>query len=170
MGTIVDTSKTNQNTNSTIQMLQKNNIHINMYKIMCISVLIMLAVNECSSATLSSHIRKRRNVFADWEWEPILDYHDTDCQDLDINCTSPGDTKVCSGNGPCFCGECLCDPPDMDCPDVRYKGKYCQHPPPELTCPEYDGEPCGGRYRGECKCGKCECKGTWRGKTCGRLP
>merc|ERR1719422_1860901 len=127
----------------------------------------IVCLNFCPVFGYSSLLtREERSA---WEDETI-DYvdEDTDCEDLEYLCGRDGDGRACNGRGPCFCGECLCDPIDMARPEVRYSGKYCECPsnPEEYSCPYYRAKPCGGHERGECVCGECHCKPGYSGRDC----
>lgn len=54
---------------------------------------------------------------------------------------------VCSGNGKCDCGECVCH--------SGWIGEYCNCSTSTGACESADGSVCSGR--GKCICGKCEC-------------
>jgi len=79
------------------------------------------------------------------------------------NCTYENDkcygapfTNICSGNGYCLCGKCLCEP--------GYYGDHCECN--DQTCPSSNGQMCGGPLRGKCDCGKCRCIGKRSGEAC----
>ncbi|KAL4702519.1 hypothetical protein ACJJTC_001404 [Scirpophaga incertulas] len=48
-------------------------------------------------------------------------------------CRSPENSEICSGNGKCVCGQCVCNVDD----DRHYSGRYCEKCP---TCPGKCGE------------------------------
>lgn len=91
--------------------------------------------------------------------------HSKDYDKLCINPSSPNQ-QVCSGSGECACGQCHCEEPprtpfEEHSPNM---GKYCQCP---IECPrDMEGYQCGGKHRGVCNCGVCDCKWPWAGVSC----
>ncbi|XP_046847173.1 integrin beta-2-like isoform X2 [Xenia sp. Carnegie-2017] len=81
-------------------------------------------------------------------------------------CKRTNTSKVdCEGHGECDCNECKCH--SIENTDSYYYGKYCQCS--DFNCHKYKGEICGGKERGSCKCGKCECKRSYVGYNCGTI-
>ncbi|XP_029179548.2 integrin beta-1 [Acropora millepora] len=70
------------------------------------------------------------------------------------------DEPLCSGRGECACGECVCRVEQGQ----RFYGKLCECN--DFSCPEYEGNLCGGAERGVCRCRKCQCKDKYHGDAC----
>ncbi|CAE1243404.1 unnamed protein product [Acanthosepion pharaonis] len=78
------------------------------------------------------------------------------------DCIRPGDSEVCSGNGNCLCGNCMCLPDSFG--NNRYSGRYCSCD--RMSCPRFNGSVCGGIKHGECNCGQCVCRENYQGQAC----
>jgi len=91
---------------------------------------------------------------------------DEDVQEDDTLCMRPNstDTEPCSGNGECVCGKCVCK--KQADPKKVISGTYCQCN--NYNCDRHNGKICGGTQQGICKCGKCECTGSYYGENCGK--
>ncbi|XP_067667733.1 integrin beta-PS-like isoform X2 [Haliotis asinina] len=72
-------------------------------------------------------------------------------------------TAQCSGRGDCICGMCHCNSISSASP-VRYTGRFCECD--DTACAYHQGQLCGGRDRGLCKCGKCLCFPGYTGPSC----
>ncbi|RWS15929.1 integrin beta-PS-like protein, partial [Dinothrombium tinctorium] len=81
-------------------------------------------------------------------------------KDNQASCYNGNDTKACSGNGVCSCGQCLC----KEAKGESYYGKYCECD--RVSCKRHNGEVCGGEDHGICDCGRCVCKNKWTGTAC----
>jgi len=110
-------------------------------KYMCISVAILLIIvqqNFVQSSCLSESER--------------ID----DCRPDNTTST------ICSENGLCDCGVCLCykrfDPEEV------IWGKYCECD--NFSCERDQDLLCGGPEHGICDCGRCVCKPGWSGDDC----
>ncbi|XP_039381633.1 integrin beta-8 isoform X1 [Mauremys reevesii] len=100
--------------------------------------------------------------------ETFIDGESTHCEDT--NCTSSEDTfpfercklhpdqPICSGQGDCIGGRCLCHKTRLG----KVYGKYCEMD--DFSCPYYRGNLCAGN--GECEAGKCKCFRGWEGDRC----
>ncbi|XP_043365142.1 integrin beta-8 isoform X2 [Dermochelys coriacea] len=100
--------------------------------------------------------------------ETFLDGESTHCEDT--NCSSSEDTfpsercklhpdqPICSGQGDCIDGRCLCHKTKLG----KVYGKYCEMD--DFSCPYYHGNLCAGN--GECEAGKCKCFHGWEGDRC----
>ncbi|XP_042712293.1 integrin beta-8 isoform X2 [Chrysemys picta bellii] len=100
--------------------------------------------------------------------ETFLDGESTHCEDT--NCSSSEDTfpfercklhpdqPICSGQGDCIGGRCLCHKTRLG----KVYGKYCEMD--DFSCPYYHGNLCAGN--GECEAGKCKCFRGWEGDRC----
>uniref|UniRef100_A0A3B1JK13 Integrin beta n=1 Tax=Astyanax mexicanus TaxID=7994 RepID=A0A3B1JK13_ASTMX len=66
--------------------------------------------------------------------------------------------EMCSGQGECFCGQCVCHPSSFG----RVYGKYCECD--DFSCLRFRGKLCGGN--GKCDCGECVCNSGWTGEYC----
>ncbi|VBB27297.1 unnamed protein product [Acanthocheilonema viteae] len=76
-------------------------------------------------------------------------------QELENRCRKTPNDFVCSGNGQCKCGNCVCNVEHV-------RGDYCECE--NMSCPISDGRMCAGQ--GECKCGKCHCEEGYSGDDC----
>ncbi|CAM4532355.1 unnamed protein product [Caretta caretta] len=100
--------------------------------------------------------------------ETFLNGESTHCEDT--NCSSSEDTfpsercklhpdqPICSGQGDCIGGRCLCHKTKLG----KVYGKYCEMD--DFSCPYYHGNLCAGN--GECEVGKCKCFHGWEGDRC----
>ncbi|CAM5093384.1 unnamed protein product [Eretmochelys imbricata] len=100
--------------------------------------------------------------------ETFFDGESTHCEDT--NCSSSEDTfpsercklhpdqPICSGQGDCIGGRCLCHKTKLG----KVYGKYCEMD--DFSCPYYHGNLCAGN--GECEVGKCKCFHGWEGDRC----
>ncbi|KAL3832478.1 hypothetical protein ACJMK2_024118 [Sinanodonta woodiana] len=76
---------------------------------------------------------------------------------LDELCKNKNETgdKICSSNGKCQCGECVCN--------NGFQGRYCQCKSDK--CPrDVNGLECGGH--GRCECEECQCESGYSGHSC----
>ncbi|XP_028662245.1 integrin beta-6 isoform X1 [Erpetoichthys calabaricus] len=64
----------------------------------------------------------------------------------------------CSGQGECYCGQCVCHPSSFG----RIYGNYCECD--DFSCVRFRGLLCGGH--GDCDCEKCSCHSGWTGEYC----
>ncbi|XP_041102893.1 integrin beta-1-like isoform X2 [Polyodon spathula] len=80
--------------------------------------------------------------------------------DLDANCRRDNGTDICSTNGDCICGECVCK--KRDNPSEIYSGKYCECD--NFNCDRSNNMICGGN--GECVCRVCKCSPSYTGSAC----
>lgn len=56
------------------------------------------------------------------------------CRNSTDTCIAEGSTEICSGHGPCDCGNCKCDGNQ----DGKYSGKFCENAPKGLgVCKEF---------------------------------
>lgn len=70
------------------------------------------------------------------------------------------DVPLCSGRGECACGKCVCRIEQGQ----RFYGTFCDCN--DFSCPEYQGQLCGGPEHGVCRCRKCNCKDKYYGDVC----
>ncbi|XP_066573808.1 integrin beta-1 isoform X2 [Amia ocellicauda] len=80
--------------------------------------------------------------------------------DLDANCRKDNGTDICSTNGDCICGECVCK--KRENPSEVYSGKYCECD--NFNCDRSNNMICGGH--GECVCRVCQCEANYTGSAC----
>ncbi|XP_060638096.2 integrin beta-8 [Anolis sagrei] len=73
-------------------------------------------------------------------------------------CKMKGDHLICSGQGECVAGKCICYKTKLG----TIYGEYCEKD--DFSCPYYLGNLCAGN--GECEAGKCKCIGPWEGDRC----
>ncbi|XP_075994607.1 integrin beta-6 [Genypterus blacodes] len=73
-------------------------------------------------------------------------------------CLATEEGESCSGQGECYCGQCVCHASSFG----RIYGPYCQCD--NYSCVRFRGELCGGH--GECDCGECLCHAGWTGEYC----
>ncbi|KAH0627404.1 hypothetical protein JD844_003046 [Phrynosoma platyrhinos] len=73
-------------------------------------------------------------------------------------CKMQGDHLICSGQGECVGGKCICHKTKLG----TIYGKYCEKD--DFSCPYYHGLLCAGN--GECEASKCKCIGAWEGDHC----
>ncbi|XP_055363592.1 integrin beta-6 isoform X2 [Betta splendens] len=74
------------------------------------------------------------------------------------NCAANNESELCSGQGQCYCGKCVCDASSFG----RIYGQYCECD--NYSCVRFRGELCGGH--GACDCGECRCERGWTGEYC----
>ncbi|XP_078393745.1 integrin beta-1-like isoform X1 [Cetorhinus maximus] len=78
----------------------------------------------------------------------------------DASCRKDNASPICSNNGDCICGECICK--KRDNPNEIISGKYCECD--NFNCDRSNGLICGGN--GFCRCGMCECLSNFTGNAC----
>ncbi|OZC09358.1 EGF-like domain protein [Onchocerca flexuosa] len=76
-------------------------------------------------------------------------------QELENRCRKTPKDFICSGNGQCKCGSCVCNVEHV-------RGEFCECE--NMSCPTSQGRMCAGQ--GECKCGKCLCEEGYTGDDC----
>ncbi|CAG9534098.1 unnamed protein product [Cercopithifilaria johnstoni] len=76
-------------------------------------------------------------------------------QELENKCQKTPNDFICSGNGQCKCGSCVCNVEHVH-------GDYCECE--NMSCPISQDRMCAGQ--GECKCGKCHCEEGYTGDDC----
>ncbi|XP_056375441.1 integrin beta-1 isoform X2 [Hyla sarda] len=81
-------------------------------------------------------------------------------EDMDAQCRKENSSEICSNNGDCICGQCVCK--KRDNPNEVYSGKYCDCD--NFNCDRSNGQICGGN--GICKCRVCECFPNFSGSAC----
>ncbi|XP_043922124.1 integrin beta-1 [Protopterus annectens] len=81
-------------------------------------------------------------------------------EDMDASCRRDNSSEICSNNGDCSCGECVCK--KRENPNEIYSGKYCECD--NFNCDRSNGLICGGN--GICKCRVCECFANFTGSAC----
>ncbi|XP_026565768.1 integrin beta-1 [Pseudonaja textilis] len=81
-------------------------------------------------------------------------------EDMSGTCRQANSSEICSKNGECICGQCVCK--KRENPHEIYSGPYCQCD--NFSCDRSDGLICGGH--GECKCRECECWANYTGSAC----
>ncbi|KAH7714861.1 EGF-like domain containing protein [Aphelenchoides avenae] len=77
------------------------------------------------------------------------------CECDNANCPLNHEGKMCSGQGACECGKCLCE--------QGFTGDDCGCSDDPAPCTE-NGVVCSGN--GVCECGKCACNVGYTGATC----
>ncbi|XP_069815067.1 integrin beta-1-A-like isoform X3 [Dendropsophus ebraccatus] len=82
-------------------------------------------------------------------------------EDMDAQCRKENSSDICSNNGDCICGQCVCK--KRDNPNEVYSGKYCECD--NYNCDRYNGLICG--HNGICQCRVCECFPNFSGSACG---
>uniref|UniRef100_A0A1A8R5Y1 Integrin beta n=1 Tax=Nothobranchius rachovii TaxID=451742 RepID=A0A1A8R5Y1_9TELE len=80
--------------------------------------------------------------------------------DMDANCRKDNGTDICSNNGECVCGTCICK--KRENPAEVYSGKYCDCD--NFNCDRSNNKLCGGH--GRCECRKCICDANYTGNAC----
>ncbi|XP_072250718.1 integrin beta-1-like [Leuresthes tenuis] len=78
----------------------------------------------------------------------------------DSACRSGPNAPVCSSNGVCEEGFCVCA--KREDPSEKYSGMYCECN--NFNCPHHNDRKCGGN--GKCECGQCICDSKWVGEDC----
>ncbi|XP_077347212.1 integrin beta-1-A-like isoform X2 [Lithobates pipiens] len=81
-------------------------------------------------------------------------------EDLDALCRKENYSDICSNNGDCICGQCVCK--KRENPNEVYSGKYCECD--NFNCDRYNGLICGDN--GVCNCRVCECFPNFSGSAC----
>ncbi|KAG8573529.1 hypothetical protein GDO81_012447 [Engystomops pustulosus] len=81
-------------------------------------------------------------------------------EDMDAQCRKENSSEICSNNGDCICGQCVCK--KRDNPNEVYSGKFCDCD--NFNCDRSNGQICGGN--GICKCRVCECFPNFSGSAC----
>ncbi|KAM8967513.1 integrin beta-1 isoform 2-T2 [Pelodytes ibericus] len=81
-------------------------------------------------------------------------------EDMDAYCRKENGSEICSNNGECVCGQCVCK--KRENPNEIYSGKFCECD--NFNCDRSNGQICGGR--GICKCRVCECFPNYSGNAC----
>ncbi|XP_076046740.1 integrin beta-PS-like [Oratosquilla oratoria] len=85
---------------------------------------------------------------------------DTDIVNEDYLCQYGNETQVCSGQGICQCGQCVCNQPSKfnDINGVYCECNHggCRDPKNKILC----------SGNGECDCDKCRCYQGWQGTFC----
>ncbi|XP_040208570.1 integrin beta-1-A isoform X2 [Rana temporaria] len=81
-------------------------------------------------------------------------------EDMDAQCRKENSSEICSNNGDCICGQCVCK--KRENPNEVYSGKYCDCD--NFNCDRSNGLICGGN--GVCKCRVCECFPNFSGSAC----
>ncbi|XP_072574554.1 integrin beta-6 isoform X2 [Paramormyrops kingsleyae] len=74
------------------------------------------------------------------------------------SCREQPEAESCSGQGECYCGQCICNPSNFG----RIYGAYCECN--DFSCVRFRGDICGGH--GDCDCGQCACHPGWTGEYC----
>ncbi|XP_078089317.1 integrin beta-1-like [Mustelus asterias] len=85
---------------------------------------------------------------------------ETFSDDIIASCRKDKASPICSNNGDCICGDCVCR--RRENPKEVIFGRYCECN--NFSCDRYNGLICGGN--GICQCGRCECLPTFRGNAC----
>ncbi|CAI9570099.1 unnamed protein product, partial [Staurois parvus] len=81
-------------------------------------------------------------------------------EDMDAQCRKENSSEICSNNGDCICGKCVCK--KRKNPNVLYTGKYCECD--NFNCDRSNGLICGGN--GVCECRVCNCSLGFSGSAC----
>ncbi|XP_075443846.1 integrin beta-1 isoform X3 [Ascaphus truei] len=81
-------------------------------------------------------------------------------EDMDAYCRKENISEICSNNGECICGQCVCRKRENT--NEVYSGKYCECD--NFNCDRSNGQICGGK--GTCKCRVCECFPNYSGSAC----
>ncbi|KAM4630011.1 integrin beta-6 [Polymixia lowei] len=79
-------------------------------------------------------------------------------QSSDCRPAAAAEAELCSGQGECYCGQCVCHASSFG----RVYGPYCECD--DYSCVRFRGELCGGH--GQCDCGECVCQSGWTGEYC----
>ncbi|XP_063076143.1 integrin beta-1-like [Engraulis encrasicolus] len=92
-------------------------------------------------------------------------YLGRDCEcsllnNLDDDCRAYEGGEICSNNGDCMCGECVCK--RRENPLERYSGRYCECD--NFNCDRSNNKLCGGH--GRCECRECICDEGYTGSAC----
>ncbi|KAK7816136.1 hypothetical protein U0070_023619 [Myodes glareolus] len=81
-------------------------------------------------------------------------------EDMDAYCRKENSSEICSNNGECVCGQCVCRKRDNT--NEIYSGKFCECD--NFNCDRSNGLICGGN--GVCRCRVCECFPNYTGSAC----
>uniref|UniRef100_A0A670J515 Integrin beta n=1 Tax=Podarcis muralis TaxID=64176 RepID=A0A670J515_PODMU len=81
-------------------------------------------------------------------------------EDMSGTCRPANSSEICSNNGECICGQCVCR--KRENANEIYSGRFCECD--NFNCDRSDGLICGGH--GECKCRECECAENYTGSAC----
>ncbi|XP_038654204.1 LOW QUALITY PROTEIN: integrin beta-1-like [Scyliorhinus canicula] len=81
-------------------------------------------------------------------------------EDMEASCRKYNASSICSNNGDCICGECVCK--KRENPGEKFSGQYCECD--NFSCDRFNGLICGGN--GICHCGECVCLPTFTGNAC----
>ncbi|CAI5788983.1 Hypothetical predicted protein [Podarcis lilfordi] len=81
-------------------------------------------------------------------------------EDISSTCRRANSSEICSNNGECICGQCVCR--KRENANEIYSGRFCECD--NFNCDRSDGLLCGGH--GECKCRECECAENYTGSAC----
>uniref|UniRef100_A0A8D2DSG8 Integrin beta n=1 Tax=Sciurus vulgaris TaxID=55149 RepID=A0A8D2DSG8_SCIVU len=81
-------------------------------------------------------------------------------EDMDAYCRKENSSEICSNNGECVCGQCVCRKRDNT--NEIYSGKFCECD--NFNCDRSNGLICGGN--GVCRCRVCECYPNYTGSAC----
>ncbi|XP_051872131.1 integrin beta-1-like [Pristis pectinata] len=81
-------------------------------------------------------------------------------EDIDASCRKDNTSLICSGNGDCICGDCVCK--KRENPNEIIYGQYCECD--NFNCDRSSGLICGGN--GICECGTCHCLPNFTGSAC----
>uniref|UniRef100_A0A3Q3BI13 Integrin beta n=2 Tax=Kryptolebias marmoratus TaxID=37003 RepID=A0A3Q3BI13_KRYMA len=85
---------------------------------------------------------------------------DVSTADMDANCRKDNGTDICSSNGECICGTCICKKRE-NVAEV-YSGQFCECD--NFNCDRSNNKLCGGH--GRCECRKCICNDNYTGSAC----
>ncbi|XP_069770555.1 integrin beta-1-like [Narcine bancroftii] len=85
---------------------------------------------------------------------------DVNSDDMDASCRKDNTSQICSDNGDCICGECVCK--KRENPSEIISGQFCECD--NFNCDRSGGLICGGN--GICKCRVCECFPNFTGNAC----
>ncbi|XP_067870723.1 integrin beta-1-like isoform X1 [Heterodontus francisci] len=81
-------------------------------------------------------------------------------EDMDASCRKDNASQICSNNGDCICGKCVCK--KRENPDEIISGRYCECD--NFNCDRSNGLICGGN--GICHCRMCKCMPNFTGSAC----
>ncbi|XP_078085091.1 integrin beta-2-like isoform X2 [Mustelus asterias] len=79
-------------------------------------------------------------------------------KDLDAACRKDNSSAICSNQGDCACGRCICHTN----PNKKIYGRYCECD--DQSCERNLGKLCAGH--GKCDCGTCKCEKGYSGTAC----
>ncbi|NWX16072.1 ITB2 protein, partial [Aegotheles bennettii] len=83
-------------------------------------------------------------------------------KELEGSCRKDNSSLICSGLGDCVCGQCICHTSNV--PDRKIFGTFCECD--NMNCEFHNGSLCGGKERGSCYCGECQCTPEYEGSAC----